>query len=350
MKRYPTWDAVLGYCVYSANPVGRLVLYLCGYRDEERQRHSDATCTALQLANFWQDVSRDSEIGRIYIPLDVAAAHGLSEAEIVGRRFDERYVASDERSDRTHASAFSPGHAARENGGRQDQRGPGNVQPRRPGGAGCHRSDGLRHTPPAPGSGQSEAGEPAGTRAGYACVRSAPKRTAKFGFAREGAKFVGRGKLRQAERLSASYSHCHHIARAAHSNFYYAFFLLPKAKRDGIWPPLCVHAAGRRCVRRRRGRGRQAARAGQMARRARRSGDRPSAGFDGNARCRSRRRFARPAEVLPALVDTMQPVSDARALSPRSDQRRGDGPDDPGRTRRSSACANIVTAWPARLA
>ncbi len=57
VKRYPTWDAVLGYCVYSANPVGRLVLYLCGYRDEQRQRLSDATCTALQLANFWQDVS-----------------------------------------------------------------------------------------------------------------------------------------------------------------------------------------------------------------------------------------------------------------------------------------------------
>src|SRR5258708_28968640 len=92
VKRYPTWDAVLDYCVYSANPVGRLVLYLCGYRDEERQRLSDATCTALELANFGQDVSRDLEIGRIYIPLDRAAAHGLSEQEIVGREFDARYV------------------------------------------------------------------------------------------------------------------------------------------------------------------------------------------------------------------------------------------------------------------
>ena len=77
VKRYPNWDAVLGYCVYSANPVGRLVLYLCGYRDEQRQRLSDATCTALQLANFWQDVSRDLEKGRIYIPMDAAASHGL---------------------------------------------------------------------------------------------------------------------------------------------------------------------------------------------------------------------------------------------------------------------------------
>src|SRR6266567_9049546 len=91
-NRYADWNAVLGYCVYSANPVGQLVLYLCGYRDEQRQRLSDVTCTALQLANFWQDVSRDLEIGRIYIPLDAAAAQGLSESDIVERRFDERYV------------------------------------------------------------------------------------------------------------------------------------------------------------------------------------------------------------------------------------------------------------------
>ncbi len=70
VHRYATWEDVLDYCVYSANPVGRLVLYLCDYRDEERQRLSDYTCTALQLANFWQDVSRDLEKGRIYIPFD----------------------------------------------------------------------------------------------------------------------------------------------------------------------------------------------------------------------------------------------------------------------------------------
>src|SRR5277367_6703353 len=92
VKRYPTWDSMIGYCVYSANPVGRLVLYLCGYRDEQRQKLSDATCTALQLANFWQDVSRDLEKGRIYIPLDVAALHGVSEHDIVTRRFHEGYV------------------------------------------------------------------------------------------------------------------------------------------------------------------------------------------------------------------------------------------------------------------
>jgi squalene synthase HpnC/squalene synthase HpnD len=90
--RYATWDDVLHYCLYSANPVGRLVLYLCGYRDEERQRLSDSTCTALQLANFWQDVSHDLDKGRIYIPLSALAEHGLAEGDIVGRRFDDRYV------------------------------------------------------------------------------------------------------------------------------------------------------------------------------------------------------------------------------------------------------------------
>jgi squalene synthase HpnC/squalene synthase HpnD len=93
VHRYATWDEVFDYCVYSANPVGRLVLYLCGYRNEARQKLSDSTCTALQLANFWQDVSRDLEKGRIYIPLEALAAHGLTEADIVGKRFDARYTA-----------------------------------------------------------------------------------------------------------------------------------------------------------------------------------------------------------------------------------------------------------------
>ena len=76
--RYDSFDQVLDYCTRSADPVGRLVLYLCGYRDEQRQRLSDATCTALQLANFWQDVRRDIlERDRVYIPADVAAKYEL---------------------------------------------------------------------------------------------------------------------------------------------------------------------------------------------------------------------------------------------------------------------------------
>jgi squalene synthase HpnC len=82
IRRYPSFDDVLGYCRYSANPVGRLVLYLCGYRDPERQALSDFTCTALQLANFWQDVSVDYRKGRIYLPMQDLAGYGVSENDI----------------------------------------------------------------------------------------------------------------------------------------------------------------------------------------------------------------------------------------------------------------------------
>lgn len=82
VTRYETFDELLGYCRNSANPVGHLVLYLCGYRDEERQRLSDFTCTALQLANFWQDVSVDWKKGRVYLPLEDLRRFGAYEAQI----------------------------------------------------------------------------------------------------------------------------------------------------------------------------------------------------------------------------------------------------------------------------
>ena len=82
VTRFETFDDVLGYCNYSANPVGHLVLYLCGYRDAERQQFSDYTCTALQLANFWQDVSVDYAKGRIYLPLEDLRRFHVSENEI----------------------------------------------------------------------------------------------------------------------------------------------------------------------------------------------------------------------------------------------------------------------------
>jgi squalene synthase HpnC len=80
--RYETFDDLLGYCRNSANPVGHLVLYLCGYRDAGRQLLSDYTCTALQLANFWQDVSSDYTRGRIYLPLEDLRRFGVSEEVI----------------------------------------------------------------------------------------------------------------------------------------------------------------------------------------------------------------------------------------------------------------------------
>ena len=83
--RYGSWDEVLDYCRRSANPIGRLVLRIAGYRDDGLDRSSDALCTALQLTNFWQDVGRDWRAGRLYVPRDVAAACGAVEAELDGR-------------------------------------------------------------------------------------------------------------------------------------------------------------------------------------------------------------------------------------------------------------------------
>ena len=85
--RYADWDEVLEYCVYSANPVGRLVLGLCGYRDEARYALSDKTCTALQLANFWQDVTVDTGKDRVYLPQDLMARHGVTDADLFTSRF-----------------------------------------------------------------------------------------------------------------------------------------------------------------------------------------------------------------------------------------------------------------------
>lgn len=86
VNRYRTWEELFGYCRYSANPVGRLVLHLCGYADPERQRLSDFTCTALQLANFWQDVTVDLDQDRVYMPLEVLERHGCGLDELHARR------------------------------------------------------------------------------------------------------------------------------------------------------------------------------------------------------------------------------------------------------------------------
>ena len=94
VTRYRTFEDLFGYCRNSANPVGRLVLGLCGYSDPERHALSDATCTALQLANFWQDVIVDLEKDRVYLPLDLLERHGYSVEALFQRRFDARFRAA----------------------------------------------------------------------------------------------------------------------------------------------------------------------------------------------------------------------------------------------------------------
>jgi len=91
VARYRNFPELFQYCRYSANPVGRLVLGLCGYRDAARQELSDATCTALQLANFWQDVIVDLEKDRVYLPLDVLDRYGYPVEDLFARRFDDRF-------------------------------------------------------------------------------------------------------------------------------------------------------------------------------------------------------------------------------------------------------------------
>lgn len=91
VTRYPTMLDVLGYCRNSANPVGRLVLYACGYRDAERFALSDQTCSALQLANFWQDVRVDYQKDRIYLPLEDMTRFGVTERDIAGDRFSSQF-------------------------------------------------------------------------------------------------------------------------------------------------------------------------------------------------------------------------------------------------------------------
>jgi squalene synthase HpnC len=80
--RYELWDDVMDYCRRSANPVGRLVLRIAGVRDERADRASDAVCSALQLANFWQDFGRDWRNGRLYVPAEEARRHGAREEDL----------------------------------------------------------------------------------------------------------------------------------------------------------------------------------------------------------------------------------------------------------------------------
>ena len=84
--RYASWSDLLDYCRRSANPVGRLVLRIAGYRDQALDAQSDAVCTALQLTNFWQDLRIDFERGRIYLPEEERAIHRAREDDLRGQR------------------------------------------------------------------------------------------------------------------------------------------------------------------------------------------------------------------------------------------------------------------------
>ena len=91
VDRYRTWDELLDYCRRSANPVGRLVLRLCGYNQPEIDCHSDAVCTALQLTNFWQDFAIDWNRGRLYLPSEISKAVNASDADLGTARLSPQW-------------------------------------------------------------------------------------------------------------------------------------------------------------------------------------------------------------------------------------------------------------------
>lgn len=92
-NRYVNFDELFHYSRFSANPVGRLLLHIFGYRDEEIFEHSDKITTALQLSNFWQDISVDLNQNRIYIPLDTLDRFGIDENQILHREYNTKFGA-----------------------------------------------------------------------------------------------------------------------------------------------------------------------------------------------------------------------------------------------------------------
>jgi squalene synthase HpnC len=313
VKRYPTWDSMIAYCLYSANPVGRLVLYLCGYRDEERQVMSDATCTALQLANFWQDVGRDLKKGRIYIPLEVAATHGLTESDIVERRFDERYVnLMKDLIVRTRLLFAQGAPLAKMVSGRLSV----DLEMFSRGGVAVLDAiesmgyDTLHQRPAI--SKAKQVGLLGRAVLTHLVAKPIRPESESGRFAVVGAQLYpeqmrGTAAPQWSKSVSDSYATCHSIARAAHSNFYYAFFLLPKPKRDALAALYAfmrlvddVADEGNDLAAKQRGLAKWRAAFDEAV-----TGH--SQAFDGTA---AKPLPAEPlygeAEVLPALVDTMQ--------------------------------------------
>jgi len=235
VRRYATWAELCNYAVYSANPVGRLVLHLCGYRDECRQKLSDFTCTGLQLANCWQDVSLDIEKGRIYIPAEELSRHGLTEDDIVQRSFDGRYVAlmkdlvartrelfraglplaqQVDASLRVDIELFSRGGLAILDA---IERSGYNTLRQRPS---------LSKTAKAKLVGRALIGKIAG---GSLATASTAQTASAVPL-----PITAKRAASSPESVAVSYAECNRIARAAKSSFYLAFYGLPRPKRNAL--------------------------------------------------------------------------------------------------------------------
>ena len=236
VKRYETWEQLIDYCRNSANPVGRLVLYLCGYRDTERQRLSDATCTALQLANFWQDVSRDLDKGRIYIPKDGMERHGVSASDIEERRFDERYVALMKELIARTRMLFAEGAPLVS---RVDARLRVDLDLFGRGGLAvldAIEAQGYNTLQRRPAIGAAMRARLLG-RAVIGLLRAsfgAGKSPSSAARVPASGSTVPSANASETLSVAESYAECRRVARAAASNFYFAFYMLPRAKSDAL--------------------------------------------------------------------------------------------------------------------
>lgn len=221
VRRYRSHDELLGYCRYSANPVGRLVLRLHGYCDDELFKLSDSICTALQLANHWQDIRRDWEMDRVYIPQDVMASHGYS-LELLAEDMANGVASSQCRATIQDLSnragkLFSDGL-----GLATRLRGRLGFEVQLFAMAGLAVLKKIRAQ-------------------GWDTIASRPvigkrERTAILLAAATG-RTVGHSRRERspdALALEESYEHCRHVARTRARNFYYSFVVLPRAQRDAM--------------------------------------------------------------------------------------------------------------------
>jgi phytoene synthase len=241
VHRYQTWEEMIAYCRFSANPVGRLVLHICGYSDKERQHLSDATCTGLQLANFWQDVSRDLGRGRIYIPLAVLRAHDLSFEDIEARRFSENFAAMMRQIIARTRKLFAKGLPLAEKVSgilRVD------IEMFSRGGLAvldAIEQMGYNTLERRPAISKMTQAKLLGSVL-MSRMFSRQRNGGREGFAQSaqggGGKPLQSGAASPTENrgtaVAESYDECRRIARNAASNFYYAFHMLPEPKRRGL--------------------------------------------------------------------------------------------------------------------
>ena len=209
---YGSFDELLGYCRNSANPVGRLVLYLGRCHDERRGALSDSVCTGLQLANFWQDVARDRQKGRVYLPQDAMTRFGVADADLDAR---------------TASPEFK--YLLRYETGRAEEflrRGLPLVDdlPRAlAGDIWLFVQGGLAH--PAQDSRDR-------LRRARASAESLEVRSSTVAGRLRSPKVIREPAMTTS--LEASYAACRDLARHAARNFYYSFWILPKPKRAAM--------------------------------------------------------------------------------------------------------------------